>query len=273
MNARAAARWASELAAWAIPEHILHAAPRDPHRFAVERFSALAAEALRQPPTVTHERARTALPAGGSVLDVGCGGGAASLPLVPPALQLIGVDASAGMLDAFTHAAGERGAAVRTVVGPWPEVAAGTPVADVVVCAHVVYNVADLPPFVRALTDHARRRVVLELPEVHPLAWLTPYWAWLHGLERPSGPTGDDALAVVAGTGVTVHDERWLRPNSLHGEDLDAQAAFVRERLGLTDERSDEVRAAVERFGVPAQRPVITAWWDAPAQRPAGEAS
>ena len=263
MSTDAAARWTAELAAWAIPEHILRAAPRDPHRFAVERFTALAAEALRQPPTATQERARAALPAGGSVLDIGCGGGAASLPLAPPAAQLIGVDPSADMLAAFTRAAGARGAGVRTVIGVWPEVATGTPVADVVVCAHVVYNVADLPPFVRALTGHARHRVVLELPEVHPLAWLTPYWQALHGLDRPSGPTGDDALELVAGTGVTVHDARWLRPNSLHGEDRDTQVAFVRERLGLVDERTGDVRAAVERFGIPARRPVITAWWDA----------
>jgi SAM-dependent methyltransferase len=120
MTGAAATRWAEDLQRWAIPEHLLRGAPEDPHRFSVERFSELAAEALRQPPTRTHERVRHALPAGGSVLDVGCGGGAASLPLVPPAGHLVGVDQSAGMLAAFTRAAAERGAITETVEGVWP---------------------------------------------------------------------------------------------------------------------------------------------------------
>lgn len=258
----AARRWHDQLQRWAIPEHILRAAPADPHRCSVQRFSALAADALRRRPTPTHDRAAEALPAAGSVLDVGCGGGAGSLPLGPPAARLVGVDQRAGMLDAFRRAAAARGVGADTVLGTWPDVAAATPVTDVVVSTHVLYNVPRIAPFLRALTAHARRRVVLELPTSHPLAWLTPYWRALHDLERPAGPTADDALQVMADLGARVRHQRWLRPNSLHGAPSSDQVLFVRERLGLAPDRDDEVRDLVDRIGVPAHRPVVTAWWD-----------
>ncbi len=88
---------------------------------------------------------------GGTVLDVGCGGGAAALALVPPAQHVTGTDSAADMLDAFTHACRERGVAHRTVLGSWPDTAAEAGTADVVVCHHVGYNTADLGPFVSAI--------------------------------------------------------------------------------------------------------------------------
>src|SRR5690606_13438712 len=80
-------------------------------------------------------------PLGGTVLDVGCGGGRSSIPLVPPATELIGVDRRGPMLDEFVRAASETGAARRTVHGDWPEVASVTPLADVAICHHVAYDV------------------------------------------------------------------------------------------------------------------------------------
>jgi SAM-dependent methyltransferase len=258
----AAQRWNEELVRWAIPDHIRRAAPTDPHRFSVARFSALATEALRQPPTTTHQRARERLPDGGTVLDVGCGGGAGSLPLAPPAALLVGVDQSAGMLDAFAGGGRERGVAVRTVAGTWPQVAGAVPVADVVVCLHVVYNVADLGPFVQALAAHARARVVLEFTAQHPLAWQAPYWRRVHNLDRPTGPTGDDALALLAELDLSPRHERWARTYSLQDTPVDDRIAFLRERLGLGPERDDELHALVRELGIPQRREVITAWWD-----------
>lgn len=259
----AAQHWRRQLQNWAIPDHILRAAPADPHDFSASRFSALAQEALRQPLTPTHNRARACVPAGGSVLDVGCGGGAGSLPLAPPAGQLIGVDQRAAMLEVFARAAKSRDVPAITVQGTWPDVADAAPIADVAVCLHVVYNVADLEPFAQALTVRARARIVLEFPARHPLAWLTPYWQEIHGLDRPAGPTGDDALAVFAGLGVDVHDERWTRTLSLHGAPLEDQVAFIRARLALGPDRDGDLPDLVQRIGVPPDREVITAWWDA----------
>ncbi len=258
----AAERWRSALALWAIPDRILAAAPADPHVFSVGRFADLAAQARRQPLTITHRRAAERLPDGGSVLDVGCGGGAGSLPLAEQAGLVIGTDQSAGMLTAFVDAAGELGIDVETVEGTWPDAASRTPVADVVVCLHVIYNVAALESFARALTTHARRRVVLEFPTLHPLEWLRPYWQAVHGVDRPLGPTSDDALAVFAGLGVTPEHEQWQRPVSLYADDVDRQVDFVSQRLAVGADRRAQVTELVARLGVPAERTVVTAWWD-----------
>src|SRR5438105_9452665 len=96
----AADRWREALASWAIPEDILARAPESPWTFPVELF---ASRARAAPATLTpsNRRALEALPEGGTVIDVGCGAGAASLALVPKAGRLIGVDPSASMLEAF----------------------------------------------------------------------------------------------------------------------------------------------------------------------------
>ena len=258
----AADRWRTGLALWAIPEHILAAAPASPHAFSVRRFSELADEAVRQPPTITHRRAAARLPEGGSVLDVGCGGGAGSLPLADRAGLLIGADQSAEMLRAYREAAGRAGVAARTVQGAWPEAAGDAPVADVVVCLHVIYNVAALVSFAEALTAHARHRVVLEFPTRHPLDWLGPYWKAVHDLDRPHVPTADDALELFTDLGYAPRQERWERANSLHGASLDDRVAFVCQRLAVGNDRRAEVAALVTELGVPTSRTVVTAWWD-----------
>jgi hypothetical protein len=83
--------------------------------------------------------------------------------------------------------------AVITVAGSWPQVAPDVEAADVVVCHHVLYQVTDLPPFVRGLTFHARRRVVVEMIARHPQAWMADLWLRFHGLRRPMAPTADEA--------------------------------------------------------------------------------
>jgi hypothetical protein len=130
------------------------------------------------------------------------------------------------------------------------------------VCLHVIYNIADLEPFVRALTTHARARVVLEFPTRHPLAWMAPYWHRIHGIDRPLGPTSDDALAVFAAAGLDVRHERWLRPHGLRDAPMDEQVEFLRQLLCLGPERDAELAALLRDVGLPDEREVVTAWWD-----------
>ena len=77
----AAEKWRADLASWAIPEEIRVQAPQDPWIHPVAQF--IAPDVI--PDSPAHQVARAALPEGGSVLDVGCGGGRAALALVPPA--------------------------------------------------------------------------------------------------------------------------------------------------------------------------------------------
>lgn len=257
----AAVRWAEQLAGWGIPEHLEAAAPATPWRFDVARFARLAdhADTIDGP---SRQQAAQRLEPGGSVLDVGCGAGAGSLPLIPPAGHLVGLDPQSDMLAAFAERVTARRARVTTIEGRWPDDVDQVPSVDVVVCHNVGYGSADLAGFAHALAKPARRRVVIEITRQHPLAWLNPFWEALHGVTRPTGPTSDDAAAVLAEAGIPVHVEHWDKPSLSAQEDPDEQLTFVRERLCLGSERDDEIRTLLKAHPPPERRQVTTLWWD-----------
>jgi len=253
----ASRRWRDELAAWAIDPQILAGAPESPYRLPPELFRA---DEHPDPDRPSRRRALEALPPGGSVLDVGCGAGAAGLALAPPAAELSGVDESAEMLAAFAAEAAARGLSVRTVQGRWPDVAADVPPADVVVCHHVAYNVPDLDRFATALTGHARRRVVMELTAAHPWVPIGPLWRRVHGQDRPAGPTAELARAVLAEAGLPVREERTAVPARPLPEPL--RVAAARRRLCLPADRDPEVARLLAAEGEPPPRELVTLWWD-----------
>jgi SAM-dependent methyltransferase len=245
----ALARWREQLDGWAIPAEILAAAPESPWQFPVGLFRSRARRAGSRPATPSNREAARFLPLGGVVLDVGAGGGAASLPLAGVAGRLVGVDESADMVAAFLAAAEAAGVPAEGVEGRWPEVAGRVAAADVVVCHHVLYNVADLAPFADALTGHARRRVVVELTERHPLAGLGPLWWRFHRLERPAGPGADDAVAALGALGLQVARQDWESRDRFGFDDFDELVAFTRRRLCLPADRDPEVAAALLEEG------------------------
>ncbi len=263
----AAERWRDALGRWAIPKEILDAAPESPWGFPVELFASRADAAVASP-TPSAERALEALPAGGSVLDVGSGAGAASLPLAGRAGRITAVDTSDGMLSAFAERARAAGVEYEIIRGEWPDVALQAPVCDVVVCNHVFYNAPDLDEFVRALTARARVRVVVELTPDHPTSDMNPLWLRFHGLVRPTEPAADDAMDVIRETlGVEPSRADWTAPpgGSLPRE---AMVAWIRRRLCLPADRDAEVEEAIAgglddhdgivNFG---SRQVVTLWW------------
>ena len=268
----AAERWTYALASWAIPQHILDAAPESPWVFPVELFASRADAALTRL-TPSNERALEALPERGTVLDIGCGGGAASLPLASKAASIIGVDSSPGMLEAFLSRTKAAHVKAETIEGAWPDVADQTPEADVVVCHHVAYNAQDLAGFSARLTDHARGRVVMELTAAHPLSTMNELWLQFHDLRRPDQPTADLAAEVLREAGLDPARQDWTSPGGggfARREDL---VAFVRRRLCLAADRDPEIDEAlgekvIDRdgtFGFPP-RTVVTLWWDGSAQ-------
>jgi SAM-dependent methyltransferase len=261
----AAERWRGELQGWGIPEEILAQAPEDPWRLPVEPFR----PAGDAPATISHRRALEALPPGGRVLDVGAGGGAMSRPLGAAGAHVVAVDTSAEMLEAS-------GAATR-VLGGWPGVAAEAGAADVVVCGHVLYNCADLVPFVEALDAAARRRVVVEITEAHPRATDEDRLLWRHfwGIERPTGPGWEDAVAVLGEIGVDPAVERWERRRGFGFARREELVAGVRRRLCLPAGRDPEVLELLTPLLVQEggrwlvggrPRGLVTLWWDAGSQ-------
>jgi hypothetical protein len=135
-------------------------------------------------------------------------------------------------------------------------------VSDVVVCHHVVYDVQDIAPFIRALTSAARRRVVVELPPLHPLTWMAPLWLHFHGIARPTTPTADDLIAVVRETGVSdIVVDRWTRTDPGHPIDI----ALITRRLCLP-ESSEPAVAEIWATLPPAPRAVVTLSWEGQAR-------
>jgi len=239
-------RWRAELAAWAIPDEILAHATESPWGFPVGLFQERAGLARSQAPTPSNQEALRHLPSGGTVLDVGAGAGAASLPLAGSAGRIVAVDESAAMLAAFREEADAAKVEAGAVQGRWPDVAGEVGPADVVVCHHVLYNVADLEPFVAALTSHARHRVVAEISDRHPQVGLGPLWRRFHGLERPEGPSADDAEAALRQLGLEVSRTDWEGIGGSDQANWDEVIAFTRRRLCLPPGREAEVADALE---------------------------
>jgi SAM-dependent methyltransferase len=270
--AGAADTWTEALASWAIPDEILAKAPESPWHFPVKLF-ARRGEMAASHLTLSNRLAMEELPEDGEVLDVGCGGGAASVPLASRASRLIGVDPSREMLDSFAKNARAAGVEVDAIEGAWPDVADRTPVADVVVCHHVVYNASDLAAFALRLTDHARRRVVMEMTAHHPISDLSPLWLRFHGLVRPTRPTSDDAEAVLRELGLRPAREDWDAPRPGGYESVQEMVAHVRRLVCLPSERDPEIEEAIApriverdgRFGF-VDRPVTTLWWEGSAR-------
>ncbi|WP_327089030.1 class I SAM-dependent methyltransferase [Nonomuraea sp. NBC_01738] len=256
--------WRERLGSWAIPERILKQAPADPWGHNPTRFATRTDRALADPdrgPTMT--RLAEALPEGGSLLDVGAGTGASSLPLRDRVGELFAVDSSAAMLDELVLKADKLGVSVTRVKGRWPDAATDVPVCDVAIAAHVIYNVPDAREFLAALDAHTRRRVVLELTHRHPMSWLEPLWEHFHGVSRPVRPIAEDVVALAAAMGYGVRVEEREAPLERFST-LEELAASACHRICLDPARAEEVGNTAMELGmwpVPRDR-WVTIWWD-----------
>lgn len=267
----AAAYWADQLRAWAIPDELLAAVDESPYGWPQSlwaRRSALAREETTA--SVTTRVVTDALPPDGVLLDIGAGRGRASLPVRPH--SLVAVEKSTSMAEGLRQEAADAGIDVQIIEEPWPDAASRVGPVAVAMCAHVVYDVQDLAPFLRAMAEAAERRVVVELTDRHPWASLAPYYRALHQLDRPDGPTAEDFVAVVEEVvDVSPCVERWSRPGQLWFESWDELIDFQARRLVLPPARRSELRALLEpdvsetegRLYLGAtDRPLVTVWWD-----------
>jgi SAM-dependent methyltransferase len=267
-------RWRDDLAAWAIPEHISAAVTDSPWVLPRQVFARRADRLRDHPAGPSCDRAREALDPAGSLLDVGAGAGAACLPLASHTTSLTAVDTDDEMLRLLAERAEPLGLATRMVLGRWPDVAGQTAPADVVTCHHTGYNVPDIGPFIAALTSHARRRVVLEVTAVHPLAALNPLWLRFHGITRPESPTAADLLAILSAMGLRARHTRWNRPAERDYASVGELVEVTRRRLCLPPERASDVEAALLDLGTQpgcpgdlgsSGREVVTMWWEGSA--------
>jgi len=207
------------------------------------------------------------------VLDVGAGTGRYVRVLAPQVARLIAVEPSAGMRgELVALIAAERLANVEVVAGAWP--LAGAPRADVVLCIHVVYAVADLVPFLEALDQAARRLCALVCGMRPPNAVLGSVWETVHGEPRRPLPGALEILNLLHQLGIPANLQLLPRRDDClrYADRADALRA-LRHRLHLMPEPARDAclqRAIGTLFdqhpdGSLSIRPVpddAVLWWD-----------
>lgn len=252
-------RWREALAARAVPDEISERAPGPPRRgLEPERFRWRPEVDAAQPSRPSRRRALEALPEAGSVLDVGCGGGASSLGLAPKAGLIVGVDRSEAMLASFEESARGAGINVRSVQGDWPGAGDQIEPVDVAVSHHAIYGVTEIEAFVEALTDHARSRVVIEVSVNGPQAALAPLWKTFHGVDRPLQPIADMAEELLRAMGYDVGRDDAVAPPRSDGVTPES-VAFARRRLHVGPERDPQIEAFLR--AMPPEHRVVALWW------------
>ncbi len=253
--------WRENLETWAIPQEILDQAPESPWIHPPVLFQIPKLIEM----TPSHQIAFEALPENGTILDVGCGGGLAAFAMGKKAAKVIGVDHQSAMLEMFTENARSRNIDSEVHLGFWPEISTKVEKADVAVAHHVVYNVPDIIPFLRAMNLHAKKRVVIEMPQQHPLSNLSSAWKHFWKLERPNKPTPEDLVKVLLEMGIMAHLKSWSAPVRA-GQELEELIEFTRIRLCLNKSSEGEIRSFLQANPQPTVRDLATIWWDIPAK-------
>ena len=253
--------WQEKLESWAIPQEILDQAPESPWIHPPTLFQI--PQLIEMTPS--HEKAFDALPDNGSILDIGCGGGIAAFAMGKKAGKVIGIDHQEEMIEMFSENARARGIESKVHLGFWPAISAEVEKADVVVAHNVVYNVLDIVPFVQALNSHANKRVVIEMPQHHPLSNLSAAWKHFWNLDRPIKPTPKDLLNVLNNLGINAHMQLWSAPVRTE-QNFDQAVEFTRIRLCLDKRQDFEINQFLTNNPQPLRRDLATIWWDIPAK-------
>jgi hypothetical protein len=175
--------------------------------------------------------------------------------------KVIGVDHQPEMLEMFSENAKERHIDSKVYEGFWPEIESKVEVADVAVAHHVVYNVQDIVPFIKAINSHARKRVVLEMPQHHPLSNLSSAWKHFWNLDRPSAPTPQDLINVLKEMGIDAHLTLWNGKLPVE-QNLEDAIRFMRIRLCLPANKDGEIEEFLGDNPPSEIRPLATIWWD-----------
>ena len=131
-----------------------------------------------------------------TVLDVGGGAGRYALPLALACKEVTVIEPDPGMVRALREQMVQHRIANITIVEDTWQAARVEPT-DVVLCAHVIYDVLAIREFVRWLTVHARERVLLVATMPWRMNVLSPFWPPVHGEQRITLPSGQELLPLL----------------------------------------------------------------------------
>jgi SAM-dependent methyltransferase len=184
-----------------------------------------------------------------TILDVGAGPGRHTLALAPHVARVTAVDPSEAMLGLLRDDIKAQAITnVETVLSGWME--AEVEPADIVICSHVLYPVADPLPFIRRLETHARRRVLIYL-RVDPLPTDMGLWSEFYGVPLQGQPVAMDLLPLLAQAGIMADLEVVNHRFTWTFADLDEAIAQTRNSLCLAE---SDVAATVKLRALLSER-------------------
>ncbi len=171
-------------------------------------------------------------------LDVGAGAGRFALPLALAVGEVIALEPSPAMRTALEQEAARHGIAnVRTIAAAWPPddpALAEAVRADVVLVAHLGYDIEAIGPFLDALEAAARVSCVAVLAEGSPVTPALPFWPPVHAEERIVLPSLPDFLALLEARGRAVQLTRVERASRAYPS-RDAALAWLRNQLFIAE--------------------------------------
>ncbi len=181
-------------------------------------------------------RVRSASNTSTTVLDVGAGTGRHTLALAPHVGRITAVDPSEAMLEFLRADVEEQSLRnVQTVLSDW--ITADVEPADIVICSHVLYPIADIEPFLRKLDASAVRRVYVYL-RADPLPTDMGLWPEFYGVPLQSQPVHMDLINVLAQMGIFADVEVVEHRFTLTFATFEDAVAQVRNSLCLSEEDS-----------------------------------
>lgn len=234
----------------------------DGHDFYAPVRSLFRADPTRSDDPVLDELLDLTYP-GDTWLDVGAGAGRFALPLARSLAHsdgsVIAYDVSASMLESLREIAVEHGIDnVRTIEGRWPPAGRAERadsealVSDVVLIAHVGYDVESIGPFVDAMESAARRLLVAVLMNHMPASAADPFWPPVHGEERVPLPALEDFVDVLRARG-SAPLVGYITTEARRFESREALEGFVRRQLWIDAAGPKEARfqASLDELALP----------------------
>jgi len=175
---------------------------------------------------------------GDTVLDVGAGAGRYALPLAAVASHVTAVEPAEAMRAQFDHAVATAGIQnVSIVPARWEE--AVVEPHDLVLCANVLYPIANVVPFIQKLDDHARRICVVIIRVDQMGTLVDPLWQEAWGLSRPPEPGLLDLYNLLFALGIRANVRLAHRAAAQRYVDLDDAVGQARNQLFLPADRHE----------------------------------
>ena len=169
-----------------------------------------------------------------TLLDVGAGAGRLSLPLSLKCKEVTAVEPSPSMASAFRDDAALHSISnVNLVQTEWENVWLDQK--DVVLCAHVLYTVRDIQPFIRKLEAHARGQVWVILFREPPQQRVYALWERVHQEKRLSLPCLPQFEKVLEDLMVKVNYDHIPTQETMGFQSFDEAQNQLRRRLFLTE--------------------------------------